>query len=65
MTAPLCLRSDALPAGHRGAIDDGYPVAVELDPGRVFAAYGWQHDDQDVPWFGGRGFIGGTFFRLE
>jgi len=35
-----------------------------LDHGRIFTAYYWQHDDPDVPWYGGRKFIGGTFFRL-
>jgi hypothetical protein len=62
---PLCIRDDTIPAGPRGGIDGGYPVAFEMDDGRLFTAYYWQHDDADVPWHGGRKFIAGTSFRLD
>ena len=62
---PQCLRNDALPAGPRSCMNDGFPVAVEMDGGRVFTAYCWQHEDEDVPWPGGRSFIGGTFFAVR
>jgi len=61
---PSCLRDDLPSAGPRGVVDGGYPVAVEMDDGRIFVAYYWQHDDPDVPWHGGRKFIDGTFFRM-
>ena len=61
---PAALRTDTLKAGPRGEIDGAYPVAVELPDGRVLAAYCWQQEEEDVPWYGGRSFIGGTFFRL-
>lgn len=64
-SAPVCLRNDTIEAGPRGGIDGGYPVAVQMDDGRIFTAYYWQRDDADVPWHGGRKFIGGTYFRLE
>jgi len=64
-SAPACIRGDTIQAGPRGGIDGGYPVAVELDYGRIFTAYYWQHDDAEVPWHGGHKFIGGTYFRLE
>ena len=60
----LCIRDDTVPAGPRGSIDGGYPVAFQCEDGRIFTAYYWQHDDDDVPWHGGRKFIGGTLFRL-
>ena len=62
---PICIRDDIPCAGPRGGIDGGYPVAIQRADGRIFTAYYWQHDDPDVPWHGGRKFIGGTFFRLE
>jgi hypothetical protein len=62
---PALLRGDTLSAGPRGEIPGAYPVAAETADGRIFAAYCWQHDDEDVPWHGGRSFIGGTFFRLR
>lgn len=46
-------------------MDGGYPVALQMDDGRIFTEYFWQHDDPDVPWHGGRKFIAGTFFRLD
>jgi len=61
---PVCLRDDTVAAGPRGVVDGGYPLALELDDGRIFTAYYWQHDDPDVPWHGGRKFIAGTYFRL-
>lgn len=64
-SAPACLRDDTIRAGPRGYIDGGYPVALQMGDGRIFTAYYWQHDDADVPWYGGRKFIGGTFFRVE
>ena len=33
--------------------------------GRILAVYGWQLEDPDVPWHGGRCFIGGTVFTVE
>ena len=42
--------------------DLGYPVATELEPGRVFAAYYYTLDDGNG--FGGTRFIAGTRFRL-
>ena len=62
---PLCIRDDTLPSGPLGWTDGGYPVAVQLDDGRIFVAYYWQHDDADVPWHGGRKYIGGTTFSLD
>ena len=62
---PLCIRDDTIPAGPRGVIDGGYPVAVQMDDCRIFTAYYWQHHDPDVPWHGGCKFIAGTFFRLN
>jgi len=62
---PVCLRDDTVPAGPRGGIDGGYPVAIEMADGRIFTPYYWQHEDPDVPWHGGRKFIAGTFFRLD
>lgn len=64
-SAPVCLRDDTLTAGPRGVIDGGYPVAVQMDDGRILTAYYWQHDDLDVPWYGGRKYIAGTFFKVE
>ena len=43
--------------------DIGYPVAVQLDDGRVFTAYYFLVDDGNN--FGGSRFIAGTFFRLS
>jgi hypothetical protein len=31
----------------------------------MFEAFYWQKDDPDVPWHGGRKFIGGTFVALS
>lgn len=62
---PVCLRDDTVCAGPRGFVDGGYPVAVQMDDGRIFAVYYWQGDDSEVPWYGGYKFIGGTYFRLE
>lgn len=61
---PVFLRSDTIAAGPLGGVDGGYPVAVEVEKNRVFAAYYWQMDDPDIPWYGGRKFIGGTFFEV-
>jgi len=61
---PVCLRDDTVAAGPRGVIDGGYPLAVEMDDGRIFTVYYWQHDDPDVSWHGGHKFIGGTYFRI-
>jgi hypothetical protein len=62
---PACIRDDIPACGPREFIDGGYPVAIQMDDGRIFTAYYWQHDDPDVPWYGGRKFIAGTFLRLE
>ena len=64
-SAPECLRDDTIPAGPTGNVDGGYPVAVEMEDGRIFAAYYWQQDDTAVPWHGGRKFIGDTFVSLS
>jgi sialidase-1 len=61
---PLCLRDDTIAAPPRGVVDGGYPLALEMDDGRIFVAYYWQQDDADVPWHGGRLFIGGTYFKV-
>jgi len=66
---PQVLRDDTLAAGPRGIVDGGYPVAVPLsDVGipdaRILTAYYWQHDDLNVPWYGGRKYIAGTVFRI-
>lgn len=42
--------------------DIGYPVGVELDDGRILAAYYFQKDDGIA--YGGTRFIGGSLFRL-
>ena len=64
-SAPVVLRDDGVRAGPKGRIDGAYPVAEQMDDGRVFTAYGWEHDDEDVPWHGGRSFIAGTFFSAD
>jgi hypothetical protein len=51
------LRDDA------NGTDLGYPVATELDDGRIFTAYYFTLDDGNK--FGGSRFIGGSFFRLK
>ena len=61
---PDCLRDDTVAAGPKGTVDGGYPLAVEMDDGRILTVYYWQHDDPDVPWHGGRKFICGTYFRV-
>jgi hypothetical protein len=61
---PARLRNGGLAAGPRGVAPGVYPVGVELADGRVLAVYCWQQDDADVPWYGGRSLIEGTFFRL-
>ena len=43
--------------------DIGYPLAVQLEDGRVFTAYYFLIDDGNS--FGGSRFIAGTFFRLS
>jgi hypothetical protein len=43
--------------------DIGYPVAVELEDGRIFTAYYYTLDDGNG--FGGSRFIGGSFFNVE
>jgi hypothetical protein len=42
--------------------DIGYPVATELEDGRIFTAYYFQRRDGNG--FGGTRFIAGSFFRL-
>lgn len=46
-----------------GSEDLGYPVLAELDDGRLLAAYYFNVED-GTNLFGGRRFIGGTFFEL-
>ncbi len=58
----IVLRDDSPPVSDR---DGGYPVAVELKDGRLFAAYYWQVTEHDLPWPGGRKHIAGTFFELK
>jgi len=43
--------------------DMGYPVATELDAGRIFTAYYYQLADGNA--FNGTCFIGGSFFELR
>jgi hypothetical protein len=43
--------------------DLGYPVATELDDGRIFTAYYFMEDDGNG--FGGTRFIAGSFFRID
>ena len=43
--------------------DLGYPVATQLDDGRIFTAYYFMEDDGNN--FGGTRHIAGSFFRLE
>ena len=62
---PVTIRDDTISAGPGWSVDGGYPVAAQMADGRIFTAYYWQHDDPDVPWHGGRKFIGGTFFRID
>ena len=62
---PQCIRDDTVSAGPEGNVDGGYPVAVEISERKIFTIYYWQLDDPDVPWHGGRKFIGGTYFRLN
>ena len=42
--------------------DLGYPVATELDDGRIFTAYYFMEDDGNN--FGGTRHIAGSFFRV-
>jgi hypothetical protein len=43
--------------------DIGYPVATELEDGRIFTAYYFTLEDGNQ--FGGSRFIGGSFFRIK
>ena len=61
---PEFINTDTINAGSIGVVDGGYPVAVQLDDGRIFSAYYWQKNDQDIPWYGGRKYICGTFFEI-
>lgn len=56
-SADFVLRDDA------NCGDLGYPVATELDDGRIFTAYYYNLDDGNK--LGGTRFIAGTFFRLR
>ena len=51
------LRDDA------SCADLGYPVATELDDGRIFTAYYYTLEDGNS--FGGSRFIAGSHFRLK
>ena len=42
--------------------DLGYPVAIQLDDGRIFTAYYYM--EKDGANFGGARHIAGSFFRL-
>lgn len=53
---PAILRDDA------SGPDIGYPVAVELEDGRIFTAYYYMRDDGNG--FDGTRFIAGSFFRV-
>ena len=55
-SAEQILRDDA------SGPDLAYPVAVELEPGKIFAAYYFMEDDGNN--FGGTRFIAGTHFLL-
>lgn len=61
---PLALRTSELLAPARGMVNLGYPVALERSPGSIVVLYDWQNRDEDVPWYGGRGFVAGTRFDL-
>ena len=54
----VVLRADASDEG-----DLGYPVATELDDGRVFTAY-YYCNEPELP-FGGPRYIAGTHFRVD
>jgi hypothetical protein len=56
------LRDDSPPVSNQ---DGGYPVATELKGGRIFAAYYWQVQEDDIGWPGGRMHIAGTFFEVK
>jgi len=43
--------------------DLGYPVATELEDGRIFTAYYYNLDDGNK--FGGTRYIAGSFFRVK
>jgi hypothetical protein len=58
----ILLRDDSPPVSDQ---DGGYPVATELQDGRIFTAYYWQVEERDLPWPGGRKHIAGTFFELK
>jgi hypothetical protein len=55
-SSEMILRDDA------SGPDIGYPVATELDDGRLFTAYYFMQEDGNP--FGGTRHIAGTFFRL-
>ena len=66
----LVLRKDAGAAARvrirgrdHGRADIGYPLATELEDGRIFTAY-YYHVPDGNP-FGGARFLAGTFFRLS
>ncbi len=61
-SSEVVLRDDSPPVSDQ---DGGYPVAVELKDGRIFTAYYWQVQENDLPWPGGRKHIAGTFFELK
>ena len=50
------IRADASDGGL------SYPVATQLDDGRIFTAYYFMEDDGNN--FGGTRYIAGSFFRL-
>lgn len=56
-SAEFILRDDA------SGPDLGYPVATQLDDGRIFTAYYFMQDDGNQ--FGGTRHIAGSFFRLS
>ena len=60
----FCLNDDTPDAQPLGFTDGGYPVAIEMEDGRILVVYYWQHDDPDIAWHGGRRVIMGTFFKV-
>jgi len=56
-SAEAVVRADA------SDVDLGYPVATQLDDGRIFTAYYFMENDGNN--FGGTRYIAGSFFRLD
>jgi hypothetical protein len=57
-----CWSAEAVIRADASDWDLGYPVATQLDNGRIFTAYYYVKDDGNG--FGGTRYIAGSFFRL-